>query len=466
MSLWRLAKQSLGFYWRTNLGVLLTVVVSTAILTGALVVGDSVRHSLRMMVQARLGKTQLALVPQNRFFTSGLANELAEELNTSAAPVLRVRGIIADGDDKRRANRIEVLGVDERFFAIGAGGNPFGNDTGQGVVLNEQLATRLKVAVGDEVILRIEKPSVMSRDLPVSPDSDLSVAFRLEVRAVATEAEFGRFSLRANQVSPLNAFVPLGWMQEKLGRDEQANVLLVAGNPEGGISPENANMAIKKRWQLADAGLKLRRLDEQEALEVRSRRIFIDESLSEVAMRADDNSIGILTYFVNELRFGDKVTPYSMVTAIGRSPDAGGIVPIEMRDDEIIITQWIADDLGAKTGDMVELRYFTLTPMRKLLEQAASFRVGRFFQWRARLSIRTLCRISPGWRTSITVETGIRAFLSTWIRYARRMRTTGINIAAHPRHLSHSKPAGRCGLTDMETSRACVTNRTQQPYQS
>ncbi|MGB2861799.1 MAG: hypothetical protein WBC05_00610 [Sedimentisphaerales bacterium] len=40
MSLWRLAKQSLGFYWRTNLGVLLTVVVSTAILTGALVVGD------------------------------------------------------------------------------------------------------------------------------------------------------------------------------------------------------------------------------------------------------------------------------------------------------------------------------------------------------------------------------------------------------------------------------------------
>ncbi len=195
--------------------------------------------------------------------------------------------------------------------------------------------------------------------------------------AVATEAEFGRFSLRANQVAPLNAFVPLGWMQDKLGRDEQANVLLVAGNPEGGIGPENANMAIKKRWQLADAGLKLRRLDEQDTLEVRSRRIFIDKSLSEAAMRAGDRAIGILTYFVNELRFGDKVTPYSMVTAIGRSPDAGSIVPIEMRDDEIIITQWVADDLGAKTGDMIELRYFTLTPMRKLLEQAASFRVRR-----------------------------------------------------------------------------------------
>jgi len=375
MSLWRLAKQSLGFYWRTNLGVLLTVVVSTAILTGALVVGDSVRYSLRMMARARLGNTQLALVPQNRFFTAGLANELAEELNTSAASVLRVRGMIADGDDKRRANRIEVLGVDARFFTIGEGGNPFGNETEQGVVLNDQLAARLKVAVGDEVLLRIENPSVMSRDLPVSPDSGLSVAFRLEVRAVASEAEFGRFSLRANQVAPLNAFVPLDWMQNKLGRDEQANVLLVAGNSEVNVSLENANMAIEKRWQLADAGLKLRRLDKQEAVEVRSRRIFIDESLSEAAMAASDRAVGILTYFVNELRFGDKATPYSMVTAMGRSPDAGSVIPMDMRDDEIIITQWVADDLGAKTGDLIELRYFTLTPMRKLLEQSASFRI-------------------------------------------------------------------------------------------
>ena len=377
MSLWRLAKQSLGFYWRTNLGVLLTVVVSTAILTGALVVGDSVRYSLRMMVRSRLGNTQLALVPQNRFFTAGLANELADEMSTTAAPLLRVRGMIADGNDKRRANRIEVLGVDERFFTIGTAQNPFGNDREEGVVLNEQLATRLKVAVGDEVLLRIEKPSVMSRDLPVSPDSDLSVAFRLEVRAVATEAQFGRFSLRANQVAPLNAFVPLGWMQEKLGRDEQANVLLVAGSPEGNISLEYANKAIKDRWQLADAGLKLRRLDRQDALEVRSRRIFIDESLAEAAMSASDRAVGILTYFVNELRFGDKATPYSMVTAMGRSPDTGSIVPMEMQDDEIIITQWIADDLAIKAGDLIELRYFTLTPMRKLREQAESFRVRR-----------------------------------------------------------------------------------------
>jgi putative ABC transport system permease protein len=377
MSLWRLAKQSLGFYWRTNLGVLLTVVVSTAILTGALVVGDSVGYSLRMMVNARLGKTQIALVPQNRFFTAGLANELADELKTPTAPVLRVRGLMADGNDKRRANRIEVLGVDARFFTVGAAKNPFVNDESQGVVLNEQLAARLNVTAGDEVLLRIENPSVMSRDLPVSPDSDLSVAFRLKVVAVATEAQFGRFSLRANQVSPLNAFVPLNWMQARLKRDGRANMLLVASNSQADISPEIAGKAIQKRWQLADAGLKLRKLQKQNVLEVRSTRIFIDESLSKAAVSASDKAVGVLTYFVNELRSGDKATPYSMVTAMRRSPDAGAIIPMDMRDDEILIHQWLADDLGAKADDVIGLRYFVMTPMRKLQEQTASFRVRR-----------------------------------------------------------------------------------------
>jgi putative ABC transport system permease protein len=377
MSLWRLAKQSLCFYWRTNLGVLLTVVVSTAILTGALVVGDSVRYSLRMIVKSRLGKTKIALVPQNRFFTAGLANKLADELNTPTAPVLYVRGMMADGNDARRANRIEVLGVDSGFFTVGAAKNPFVNDKIEGVVLNEQLSARLKVAAGDEVLLRIENPSVMSRDLPVTPDSDLSVAFRLEVVAVATEKQFGRFSLRANQVAPLNAFVPLGWMQEKIERVGQANMLLVAENPNGNIGPENANEAIKKHWQLADAGLELRKLNNQDALEIRSRRIFIDESLSEAAMSTSDKAVGILTYFINELRLGEKATPYSIVTAMGSSGNAGSIVPMDMRDDEILINQWLADDLGAEVGDLIELRYYTLTSMRKLQEEASSFRVRR-----------------------------------------------------------------------------------------
>jgi len=384
MRLLELAKKSLGFYWRTNLGVLLAVMTSTAILTGALVVGDSVRHSLRMMLTARLGRTQLALVADNRFFSAGLADKLAQELNTIVAPVLHLRGIVANSDGTKRANKIEVLGVDDRFFSVGANKNPFGDDFDEGIVLNDSLAARLGVTVGDEVLLRIEQPSLMSRDIPITPDSDLSIAFRLVVKEIAGGAEFGRFSLKANQIPPLNAYVPMQWLQEKLDRTAQANILLVAGGTKESITVEGANEAVRKCWQLADAGLELRKLNQRDVLELRSRRIFIDESLAEAAINAADNAVGILTYFVNELRCGDRSAPYSMVTAMGppfllsqesTGADSNSFIAMDIEDDEILINQWLAEDVGADVGDSLELTYFIVSPMRKLEQQKSNFRI-------------------------------------------------------------------------------------------
>ncbi len=409
MSLFGLAKRSLGFYWRTNLGVLLAAMVSTAVLAGALVVGDSVRHSLKMMVTARLGTTQLAVAGQSRFFRAKLADELAAELNTAVAPVLQLRGLIANSNGTRRANRIEVLGVDEHFYRIGAEANPFGGDWSEGIVLNEPLAERLGVGAGDEVVLRIGKPGLMPRDVPLTPDSDLSMAFRLVVRAVAGESEFGRFSLQANQVAPLNVFVPLRWLQEKLGRSAQANMLLVAGCPEDSITVEKADDAVRKCWRLADAGLELRELEHRDLLEIRSGRIFIDESLGVAAMGAVDGAVGVLTYFVNELRLGDRSTPYSMVTAMG----ANNLITVNMQDDEILINRWLADDLGARVGDVVELTYFVLGPMRKLVEQKSSFRVREILAMEAPVLDRELMPDFPGladvdncrdWEPGIPIE--------------------------------------------------------------
>jgi putative ABC transport system permease protein len=375
MSLFRLIRRSLGFYWRTNLAVLLSATVTTAVLTGALVVGDSVRHSLKMMAAARLGTTQLALVPQNRFFRAELADELAAQLDTVVAPVLQLRGLVADSDGEKRANRIEVLGVDERFFKVGGGGNPFGWHWSEGTVLNEPLAARLSVEVGDEVVLRVEKPGLMPRDVPLVPDSDLSTAFRLAVRAVAGQSAFGRFNLQANHVAPLNVYVPMQWLQEKLGRAGRANMLLVASRGKDGITVEGANEAVSKHWQLADAGLELRELKRAGMLEIRSTRIFIEESLAWPAMRAADGAVGVLTYFVNEFRLDDRTTPYSMVTAMERSAGAGGLIPKDMQDDEILINQWLAKDLGADVEDVIELTYFVFGRMNKLQEAKSSFRV-------------------------------------------------------------------------------------------
>jgi hypothetical protein len=144
--------------------------------------------------------------------------------------------------------------------------------------------------------------------------------------------------------------------------------------------------------------LAIREVANGEQLELRSRRVFLDPPISDVAVNAITNALdktngtGVLTYLVNELRLGDRATPYSMVTALGNvgslvvrsiteTPDSRPISLPELQalaqvnDDDIVINRWLADDLEAKLGDSIELRYYVVGPARKLQEQKASFQV-------------------------------------------------------------------------------------------
>jgi hypothetical protein len=65
---WKLICRSLTFYARSHAAVALGAAIGSAALIGALVVGDSVRGSLREFALARLGATHLALASNDRFF--------------------------------------------------------------------------------------------------------------------------------------------------------------------------------------------------------------------------------------------------------------------------------------------------------------------------------------------------------------------------------------------------------------
>ena len=56
MTTWQTISKSLRHHWRIHLAVALGVAAATAVLTGALVIGDSVRGSLRHLVLDRLGR--------------------------------------------------------------------------------------------------------------------------------------------------------------------------------------------------------------------------------------------------------------------------------------------------------------------------------------------------------------------------------------------------------------------------
>ena len=57
MSRFRLVLKSFLHYFKANLLVALGVAISTTVLTGALIIGDSVRYSLEQTTFYRLGNT-------------------------------------------------------------------------------------------------------------------------------------------------------------------------------------------------------------------------------------------------------------------------------------------------------------------------------------------------------------------------------------------------------------------------
>ena len=124
MSLFGLVQKSLRFYRRISLGVAVAMAVSTAVLVGALVVGDSVRYTLARLVDVRLGQVEYALVGRESFFTDDLVEQIAEKSGANAAAVLQLSGLASNDDGSKRVNRISVLGVDKQFFNIGGGEDP------------------------------------------------------------------------------------------------------------------------------------------------------------------------------------------------------------------------------------------------------------------------------------------------------------------------------------------------------
>ncbi len=373
-----LLSRSLRFYARSHIGTLLGVAVAAAVLVGALAVGDSVRESLRQMGLNRLGRTEFALASRDRFFRAALANDFS-----NAAPALQLPGIAASPDGTARANHVQVLGVDEGFWKLAltpVSPLPPGSNT---VLLNAPLAHQLHVNVGDTILLRVQKPSLLSSEAPISPREDVSTGFRLPVSAIISEAELGRFSLQANQAAPLNAFVPLKFLQANLDLAGKANLLLL------GSSAANPADQFRQHWTPADAELQLR--DLPDGMELRSARVFIDPPVIETLNGLSPTPQYISTYFVNELRAGEKTTPYSMVTAA-----SAPLVPTDMPDDEILITQWLADDLQAKPGDQIQLTYFIIGANHRLEEKHDTFRVRAILPVGGITDDRTLMPDFPG----------------------------------------------------------------------
>jgi len=382
MSIWRLVLRSIIHDRRSLSGTLFGTVLAAMVLVGALIVGDSVRHTLRNAAIQRIGAIDLVMNTGGRFVRSALADELsAAAPEMHFAPVLRLQGMASTVDRSRRALNVFVSGVDERFFSMA----PRPQDApalkpGEALV-NERLAVQLALQAGDTFVMRVNRPSALSRDLTFAATDDSVLALRLTVAGIVSDDHFGRFSLTADQTPPFNVFVSLEWLAQSAEQPGRANLLLVDHDSVAGAATD-LDALVAANWRIEDLGLEQRGSEPDNSVEWRTDRVFLDAAVVRAAAEIEPRSVGVLTYFVNEIRCVERSTPYSTVTGIGPlapgtplAPPWNSIVPDALAEDEIVITQWLAEDLDATIGDAIELRYFILGAGRRLTEQSAAFTV-------------------------------------------------------------------------------------------
>jgi putative ABC transport system permease protein len=359
--------RSLKYFWRIHLAVIAGAAVTTAVLTGALLVGDSVRGSLRNLVLERLGKIDHALISE-KFFREDLARDI------NAVPAITASATAVAENSGARATGITVHGIDSRMNAF-YDANPIPQlltkPTGQlfqSVVITQALQKELEVKVGDTVLLTLQKPGDIHPET-VLGERDISNVvrkLRLIVRGIISERGPGGLTLRPHQTSPQNAFVDLKVLQRSLESNNKVNTLYISSSDS-----KSLESALSKGFRFSDSGLRTRFANQE--IIVESSEIILNPRLTTKAKQAAEKvgakATEVFTYLANTIRDKDRIVPYSTITAI----DSRAGTPALQGDNQIALNEWTAKDLQAKQGDEIEITFYTLATGNQLVTRSAKF---------------------------------------------------------------------------------------------
>ncbi len=403
MTIFALLKNNLTYFWRTNLAVILGVATAVAVLSGALLVGDSVRASLRELALSRLGNTDL-MIAGTSFFRAELANDLqaqpqfAAQFN-AACPLIALPGVATHDESRNRAGNVQIYGVDERFWQFHGQANTLNNDNDD-VFISEGLARELNGKVEDAVIVRIEKPSAIPVESLHGRKDELGITLRSTIRQILPANALGEFSMQPQQGAVRAVFVPLKRLQRQLEQEDKANVILLSAKPAE-ANKDVAVAMLKSAYKIADLGLKVRPLEKQQSLSLESDAALMDDQLGDkvrtVAASSKLPAADVLSYLANVIRLGNREVPYSLVSALAAEEFARLLPPNAAKDESsIVINDWTARELGAKVGAEISLDYYLWEQQGTLVTKTAKFRLAAIVPMQGLAADRDLVPAYPG----------------------------------------------------------------------
>ncbi len=387
----QLLKRNLVYYWRTNVAVVVGVAAAVAVLAGALLVGDSVRGSLRDLFLLRLGNTN-EVISAPGFVREELARALVNDFMPSLAgsfnteQLIEIEGSVSLETNRTRAGDVRVYGVDQGFWQF-HGGNVRAPQNRE-VLISEGLARELGGNPGDALLVQVEKPSDVPIESLYGQKDDLGRTLRLTIRETLSPQQLGEFTTSPQQTAVRAIFVPLDLLQRELEQPDKVNTILLSGpkdylNMSEAQRTQNIKDLLAARAQLEDYNITLRSLDQERGLSVERSSTLLDDNLAktatDVANSLNFRTVPILSYVANGIAVGERTIPYSLITAIDDATFEslkGQTGQGAFGNSPIILNEWASRDLNAKPGDLVSLEYFIWHEDGKLETKHAQFQLA------------------------------------------------------------------------------------------
>ncbi len=367
LSLFHIVRRSISHNLKGAIYQIVIIILLTAVITGSLMTGKSVRESLKQTSFEKIGNTGIMISSGIRYFDPSLSVRLLSETGLNCTGLLELDGYCQNFVTQQYAPQVKIYALDDNFF-------PFHNNTQitidkGSVAVNDRLADYIGLKEGDDLIIRFSSITDIPADAPFSPGkgSNPSVVFRTG-RILGAENS-GNFSLGISQLTPLNIFINRSDLTDANGKIPRINRLLFERSQS--VSTEQVNTALVKVMKPEDTGLSLRHIPSTGGYELVSDRIFIDQFQVEEITKLPVASFPVITYLANSISKDNKSTPYSFISALDGSLYMG--IP---EGNGIVINEWLADDLDAKQGDTLQVTWFSPDPQNRLTEEKLDFIVS------------------------------------------------------------------------------------------
>ncbi len=329
--------QSRKYYRRFYRLVALAVILMIAVLTGSLLLGDSVRGTLVERVNERLGRTETVITSGTGFMSDALTKH---PLMEHAQGYLLMDGFVS---------------VDEKLLPVYVWGTDADALTSGEVMVNEPL--RQKLGNQEDFVLHLPSQHLVpSGSLFVT--KSYATQMRVHVAGVKSVGESGNLLLKNEQTLPLNVFISRKELADQMELEGKINMIL----SEDRIEEEQ----LAACWTPEMSGLHL--TDSTLTYD----GVFISKNIvDKLSTLNPQPSTLYLSYFVNDLIHDADTIPYSFVTAVNEWHGEA------LDGQEMILSDVAAERLHVQEGDSIRMSYFITKHLKNLDTQEQTLRVKR-----------------------------------------------------------------------------------------